>query len=245
MHIAVCQTSSHQKRALRHPDFEEFWQKHRKELHIKELPKFHFESQNNLSDADLVTGYIFYLLALKEKEQTKKYQVYLNTAINYGSFHALKNIVYDWILQPSDDKTKYCDILADHLLQLEDVIHQFKSPGYLLLATGYMTLAKAASGKDEAGRKSTAYSSVWKYLNLARLAEKDSTIEIHNAYFGQGLAFSNPWHFDTIDKILQEARDIISNFLSTPTQKFIANQATLEYKELSEIKKKPKLNQDL
>lgn len=240
--LAICQKFPQYKKALHHSDFTDFWRSRREALRLKGLPNFRFERQDNLSDADLVTGYTFYLLALKEKEkkQMENYQAYLADAMEHGSFHALKSMMYDWILQPLEDKTEYCNTLAAHLADLEKEVHRFKSPGYLLLATGYMSLAAAANDKDEIGRKDAAYQYLWKYLNWAQLAASDSEPEIHNAYFGKGLAFSNPWGLDSIDKILQGSRDSLENFISLSTQKLIKHQATLEYKNLYEASKESK-----
>ncbi len=220
-------------------DFAVFWQQRRESLRLSGYPDFRFQAQVGLDDADFVTGYIFYLLALKGKKdnQVKLYNGYLSQAIAHNSFHAIQKLLHDLETDNTDKNEGYCIRLVEKLQQLDESINQHGSPGYLLLANGYLHVALQAKRIEDAQAMSAAaFSCVWKYLNLAKFATENSTATTHNAYFGLDLAHSNPFNLPSIDSMLDECRGLAGDALPLTTQKLIKNQTRYDYNKLQEAK---------
>ena len=227
------------KNTLRHTDFTLFWQQRRESLCSTECPEFRFQAQAGLNDADFVTGYVFFLLALKQEESNKAdlYDNYLAKAVECSSFHAIEQFLRDLELQANkiaQNEDCYKPLL-DALHDLEPVISRHGSAGYMLLSNGYLYVALKTKLLEN-GRtiSDAAFSCVWKYLNLANIAMQHSTEAIHNAYFGLGLSRSNPFHIPTIDNMLNECRKLAGDALPIPTQKLIKTQTLYDYKKLHE-----------
>lgn len=231
----------HQKETLKHPDFTMFWQKRLESLSLNQKPSFHFQSQETIDDYDTVTGYVFYLLALKaKKESSADYNYYLNKAISHSSFHALQKYLHDVETIPTQKDESYCLALVETLQKLDPFINQLGSPGYLLLANGYLHIAIHAKNIDNSQLMiDGAFQCVWKYLNLALFAEKYSAAAIHNAYFGLGLTHSNPFNLPTLKDMLERCRTIAGDALPLPTQKLIKTQMLHEYSKRQEITSSP------
>ena len=216
------------KKTLRHADFDEFWQKRRESLRLSASPSFRFQRQPSLNDADFVTGYINYLMALKNKD-SRQYEEYLAMAIDHGSLHAVQTVVHSLIMA-NNKHPDYAVNLSKQLLLLDKFAERFGTPGYLLLANGYLHVAISTIGKPEAvAQNSAAFSFVWKNLHLAHLAEEDSAAAIHNAYFGKGVAASNSFKIASINKMLEHCREVAGDAFPLAMQNYVKNQAIREY----------------
>ncbi len=224
---------------LRQDDFNLFWQKSRENLRLNRYPNFCFMPQAGITDADFVTGYLFYVLALKRKKDgdsssNDDFISYLDQAIQFSSIHAAQIVLQTLEMRKIESFDSFCRELAECLLNLQKFANLHGTPGYIQLAVGYLHLAIQARSHGTATQSAAAFASVWKYLHLARLAEKDSAAEIHNGYFGLGLKLSNPFKIESIDAMLQECRKLAGDSLSLTEQGFIKQQATQEYHALKE-----------
>jgi len=216
------------KQTLRHADFDEFWQTRREGLRLSTSPSFRFQRQPSLNDADFVTGYIYYLMALKNKD-SNRYEEYLALAINHGSLHAVQTVIHSLIMA-NNKQSDYATNLSNQLLPLDKFAERYGTPGYLLLANGYLHVAISTVDKPEAAaQNSAAFSYVWKNLQLAHLAEEDSTAAIHNTYFGKGLEASNSFKIGSVNKMLEQCRQLAGDAFPLAMQNYVKNQAVREY----------------
>lgn len=201
------QTYPHRYRILRHEDFDGFWAERRKALN----PRVKFAAQKRILDIDLVLGYVFYLFALKAKEQypEAKFIEYLKLSLNFNSIHAAQTYLHKMILSNDEDKVKKTEAIAALLYNWENLASKHGTPGYLLLANGYLHLAQITSELKESGRYEAACFYLWKHLIQAELEESQSETSIHNAYFGEGLKLSNPEKIDTIETMKEKASQLI------------------------------------
>jgi hypothetical protein len=222
---------------LRHADFNLFWQERRESLRLSECPDFRFQTQIDINDADFVTGYVFYLLALKNKENSRMaiYDNYLAQSIELSSFHATQKLLHDLETDKTHQNQGNYKPLLETLHNLERNISRHGSPGYILLANSYLYVAiKTKLIEDSRAISDTAFSCVWKYLNLAKIAMQHSIESIHNAYFGFGLSRSNPFKLPTIESMLTECLKISGDALPLRSQKLITMQAQQDYKKIHE-----------
>lgn len=182
---------------LSNPKLNPFWENQFNSLRIDitELlttGSFQFRDPSPQSKADFYCGYQLYLAALKAKSKPDKFDLYIKQAIkSFNCFFAHRVVLTDLINAHQDcnkDELNECvKKVQNHVTQLE----QFKTPGFLVLAITYYYLAtfyQNGAARDESIK---CYQLSWKYLHLAELLEPFSDREIHNAYFGQGIALSN------------------------------------------------------
>lgn len=229
------------RQTLSQDAFIPFWQQRLAALSLTERPGFHFMAQKNVSDADFVVGYVFYLLALKyhKKGDEAEYKRYIDQAMAYSSFHAIRLILQP-LVKPKNPITADCvTTLAETLHNLRSFADDHASPGYLVLADGYLHLAAFAKKADNLAVCETAFTQAWKYLHLARLATADSSAEINNAYFGLGLEHGTTFKFDSIEKMLDACLKLAGKTLMLPQQNFLKNEAAREYGELIKAHKDP------
>lgn len=175
--------------------FAEFWRERRENLRVTAASDFRFMTQERLSDAHLVAGYLLYLQSAVEpkKPETDGRQM---TSTDYLSFHLVFKHLHSMLKALSSDED--LKVLAATLYNLESFAKMHGCPGFLLLANGYLQIAVhyQRSGIDNNSRD--AYTLCWNYLHLAELSESDSMAAINNAYFGRGLKLSNPLRLETI-----------------------------------------------
>ena len=95
------------------------------------------------------------------------------------------------------------------------------TPGYLLLASGYLQLAKIALDTEHTEQHHAAYYSAWKYLHLAKLSEPYCAAAINNAWFGKGMGLANPFQFNSIDEMILCCSSVAKNSL-TESDKYSA-----------------------
>ncbi len=86
----------------------------------------------------------------------------------------------------------------------------YKAPGYLLYAEVLFYSAQSLQTLDQ----STAqlyYELCYKHLLIAQELESDSTAEIHNAYFGHGVANGNNQRIKSIDLLIEKLRGFFND----------------------------------
>ena len=214
--------------------FSTFWQHRRDGINFVERPGFHFMAQKSVSDADFVIGYVFYLLALKshKKGDEAEYKRYVEQAVAYSSFHGAQLLLQQLMKSKTSPADDFLTNVAELLLGLHAFSDRCGCPGYLLLANGYLYLATLAKKAGDSSISEVAFEQVWKYLHLARLAKKDSSVEINNYYLGAEFEIANPFKLDSIEKMLDGCKKLAGTGLMLPQQNFIKNEATREYHEL-------------
>lgn len=207
--IQFVQSYPENHRILELKDFNDFWADKRAKL----CGKFAFVEQPNLPDMDFVCGYIFYLLAQieKKKSNSEEYEKYLAEALTYNSIHAAQTLLHDCIMQNPQDKTKHMELIASILNNWNGLATKHTTPGYLLLANGYLHLIKMGAELQNSDLFDNAGSLLWQNLTLAELYEPHSEASISNAYFGQGLKQSNPEHISTIQEIKEACAKFIKD----------------------------------
>jgi hypothetical protein len=231
IYLALYQTQfTTDREILSRSEFDSFWKMKREGLKLPQSHTFQFR-QSNIKDVDFVTGYLFYLLALSSRGtgDNKQLESALQNALNYSSIHALDMLVNQFIVAPVERISEYCDELALALQTMEPHAMQHGTPGYLLMAKGYLHLALAARGEEEQARQAAAFKLVLKNLYWASLAEEDSVDLIHNAYFGSGVKFGNPFKIDTIDNMINYCRELSGNVVPMAVQNFVRIEALREY----------------
>lgn len=200
--------------------FDDFWQKKRAELRLPNNPDFRFLAQPMIHDADLVTGYLLYLLELKPQQAGRL----INNndggfkATDFLSIHLvrLRLLRLYHVLEQATEKD--LEKLSRILFNLEGFAKVQGCPGYLLLADGYVQLALRYQKKQQEVECKAAYQLCWKYLHLATLSEPDSEESINNAYFGKGIVLSNPFKLNTIAEMKDYCRKAADVLLPLVTQ---------------------------
>lgn len=232
--LASYQTFFPKHRALLNSDvFQEFWKSKREQLHIPQSSAFRFEKSSTLSEMDFVIGYLFYLLALESKEHNdlNKYKMFVNHAINFYSIHAWYLVIYELITSPISDLSTTCNTIAEALQAFDAQITLHGTPGYLLMSKAYLYLGLIATHEDEKYRQMSAFKLALKNLEWARLDEKRSSADIHNAYFGKGLGAGNTFGINNIDQMLQALRGLLTPMMTTIEQDSIIKEANSTYKK--------------
>lgn len=216
--------------------FSDFWQERRNNIRITGMPEFRFMAQEQLSDADLVVGYLlFSYSAIKPKEASgSEKQI---TSTDYLSFHLIfKHLHHVYKSLAGDEDLKK---LAAILYNLESSAKIHGCPGFLLLANGYLQLAVRYQHSGLRNISQDAYKLCWKYLHLAELSEADSKAEINNAYFGKGLMLSNPLKLATIDEMKTNCCSLAETLLTAAIKVGAEREAEHSYQRVSEHRMRP------
>ncbi len=180
-------------------DFQPFWQEKMARIIVSNLPNFRFQETKSLNAFELTLGYYNYLQALKNPKQQNKY---IPQALSFHSFQALNYYAEDFIRQFQENKESLkLTVEAIPLFEKEAIYHG--TPGFLLVALLYYRLALSYKSSSQ-NKARNAFQLVIKNLELAILAEKESTIELYNAYFGQNLSQTNPFKQPSL-KAIQNA----------------------------------------
>ena len=188
---------------------------------------FQFRIPDIQSRADFYCGYVLYLAAIKEKsKENGKYEEYLTLSQSkFSSFYAIQEILNTYLSMCKDSsKNGPLDTLFNYLARESSDIQKFKTPGCLLLANSYFYLATFYQKLGLYDESIISYKECWKHLHGAKLLEKDSTKEIHNAYFGQGLILSNAFGLTAINTIKDRCLEVCSEALPYPVRHAIETQ---------------------
>ena len=214
---------------LRRPAFTDFWRAIRESLIIKDKPDFRFQQQSLLCDADFVSGYTYYLLAMQYKStDPAKHQDYFQKALQYHSFHAASFLLTQVLTASRTDRRTHCDNLARVLHALEPVVKVHRAPGFLLMAKGYFQLALVSRNDDDEARDHVGFDFMYKFLYMAKRLQDESSPAIHNAYFGEGLSQSNPFEVESIQDMLKLCIERSNGELIIGKQRFLEMEANKE-----------------
>lgn len=201
---------------LKNDVFIKLWEVKINQLKNHALGEFNFVIQPDLAGYNLFIGYFFYLNALRSKQQKEDftYTAQLKNAMNYQSFHAHQTVLHELFITPVLKLEDKLENIVKTLFSWEAFAKLHGTPGNLLLAKGYMQLAKLSADCESDIQAKTAYFLAWRHLHLAKHYEKKSEESINNAYFGQGLGLSNPFGFKTINEMLLACSKVAHNQLS-------------------------------
>jgi len=217
---------------LQEPAFDEFWHNRLTTLRLGKHPSFHFQSQPGLKDADLVTGYLLYILAVKKGDKELESRA---DFVNNVSMHLVRQRLHSVFIQLDQANQAEVEKFAAHLYNLEAFARLHGSPGYLLLTNGYMQLGFRYKQLMAMEQVAASYQTAWKYLHLAQLAEEGSEASINNAYFGQGLGLSNPYQLNSLAEMKALCTNVAGDLLPLTTQRIEENNARLAYQHNSEF----------
>lgn len=219
---------------IKHTDFEPFWEERRENVASQNVDsknadsKFVFAKQNPLLDIDLVLGYVFYLLSIsaKNKKDEKNYIKYLGLALKHHSIHAAQTVLNNILVDKKSSNENKAEILAATLNNWKYFADNYGTPGYLLLAYGYFQFLQLSNDQQNSDLYEAGCFCLWQNLILAELYETLSEASIHNAYFGKGLALSNPFNIPTIQQMKDEAATLI---VDESIKKNAENRARLSF----------------
>lgn len=228
----------HRLEQFRLPEFDDFWETWRDKLRLPNNPDFRFMLQPGIKDADLVIGYVLFLLELKPKEAGKEQ---CDTKVDmkptdYLSIHSIRHKlhqIYAVIGQANETDLEY---LGCVLYNLEAFAKLHQCPGYLLLANGYMQLAVRYQQLARTEQGSASFQLCWKFLHLAALSEPYSGESINNAYFGKGLSLSNPFRQKSIVEMKGYCRKAAADLLPLDLQNGAEKAASLMYQHTQKMK---------
>lgn len=219
-------------------ELQPFWENKFNRLRIVNEPGFQFRNPEPQSTADFYCGYVLYLAALKQKQMGREehYEEYLQLSLStFNSFYAIQEIVLSLIKACKDSHTN-AEALYKFIISQNSQIEQFKTPGYLLLANAYFYLAEFYQEEDLKLVSVGCYKTCWEKLYMAGLLEENSEREIHNAYFGHGLAASNVLGLNSINQIKDNCLKIASQALPYPVRISIERAADGKIKDESKAK---------
>ncbi|KTD59708.1 Ankyrin repeat protein [Legionella sainthelensi] len=219
-----CQQHPTIRKILALSEFDAFWKTQREAIRVKNLPQFRFRNSPRLSDMDITLGYLNYYLSLKYPEDKSHY---LQRAIFFHSYHAFKVYAHDCFMKMSSkEEGAFFDLLS-LLPSFEKEAAWLGTPAYLITANLYFKAALHLVKKDKALEASAAFQFVIKYLCLADRIESESENDIHNAYFSQGLAQSNPFKLSTIREMIQACIQSAGKYLDQNTIDIAMSSAKL------------------
>lgn len=211
-----CQQNTTIRKILALPDFDAFWKAQREAIRVKSLPEFRFKESPRLSDMEITLGYLNYYLSLTSSE---KKEYYLQRALPFHSYHAFKAYAHECSMQMSSkDENEEALLNLFHLLPVfEKEAEWLGTPAYLITANLYFKAALCLVEKNKPLEASAAFQGAIKYLHLASRVESESLNDIHNAYFSQGLAESNPFKLSTIQEMTQACIQQAGKYLDKNT----------------------------
>jgi hypothetical protein len=217
----------HHQASLKRAEFNSFWQKQLMLLGQTVEKHFHFEPQPGIHPMDWVSGYVFYLLALKSREnkQMSNYHLYLQSALGYQSFHALRLWMHEIIIRKEVSSFSSCQSLLTMVEQFYSIAKAHGSPGYLLLVNAYLQIALRAKGLSETqDMKKNAFAQLWRSLYFAKCMETQSKESVHNAYLGFGLSYSNALKANSIDELILASQEIAGDDLPSELRERIQKE---------------------
>lgn len=220
----------HRYPILKHEAFNEFWAEKRAELY----PKNPFVTQKHVRDCEFVLGYVFYLLSIKFKASSDKSEEFLQRALEFDSIHAAQTYLHQIIMKKGDQEEKI-EILEKTLSTWNRLAAKHGAPGFLLLANGYLHLAKTFLELNSSERYEEACFELWKNLTLVQLEEPQSEASINNAYFGHGFALGNPLKLPTVEEIKESASKIIADNTIKTRAATIANASFIDDESKSQL----------
>jgi ankyrin repeat protein len=222
--IEYCIENKTIRQLLAQADFQPLWQQKLAEIKFKTLADFRFQETTSLNAFELTLGYYNYFQALKDPQQQTKY---IQEALTLHSYQALHHYAEELILQFNDKKESLkLTVAALPFFEKEAVWHG--TPAYLLVALLYYRLALAYKPLNQ-DRARNAFQLVIKNLEFAILAEKNSSAEHNNAYFGQAFAEANPFNQPSLEAIKHECIKQAGSCLNQTDINFVIQAASLNF----------------
>ncbi len=218
-------------------DFSAFWTDRLSQLRVPSKSTFRFMPQPNVLNADLVTGYLIYLLELQARNQG---QVLEGKDSGLIFFYLMRKHLHDVYLLIPQYKTQDMEQLSKVLYNLEQFAKEQGCPGYLLLANGYLQLAVGFQRQHNMEHCELSFNLCWKYLHLAALSEKDSIASINNAYFGEGIILATPFKLASISEMKNHCLKAAGDVLTATGQKGAEQAAERMYQKASGSKEEEK-----
>lgn len=223
---------------FRLPEFEDFWETWRDKLRLPNTPDFRFMPQPGIKDADLVIGYVLFLLELKSKDATDERgdtEVDMKPT-DYLSIHSIRHKLHQIYVVIEQANETDLEHLTCVLYNLEAFAKLHQCPGYLLLANGYMQLALRYQQMRNTEPCTASFQLCWKFLHLAALSEPHSEESINNAYFGKGLSRSNPFRLESIVEMKGYCRKAAADLLPLDLQNGAEKAASVMYQHTQKMK---------
>lgn len=229
------------QKTLRKPDFNDLWHAKLSRLVMSESPDFKFVSQPGIGDADIFLGHIFYLMAIKNKQEgnLQDYKLYLKNSMIHHSIPGHQTCLHEIIFTEHANLDGVEKNVARLLEDWLTVANLQGTPGYLLLASGYLQLAKISLDIGHSEQHQLDYCAAWKYLHMAKLSEKYCDAAINNAWFGKGMGLSNPFQFQSIDEMILGCSAIAKATLSDEDKFKAESEAKREFGSLTQSLKSP------
>ena len=243
-----CHTNQNVQTLLALPVFEPFWTTKREAIRVKSRPMFCMQKTSRLSEQNIVLGYKYYLMSLAAADENQKKE-YLLRSLSYHSFHAFNKLAHEFFMKDMPVSEEQFLKLANLLPSLEEEAKWYGTPGYLRVANLYFKIAlyllklnNDSENPQTQNQISAAFQCALKNLERARQLESKSAAEINNAYFGDGLAKSNPFNFDSIKEMRAACIKAAGSFLdqiSINSTKMVsipvAKEETVSYPPCSEV----------
>lgn len=206
-----------------------------------ERTDFRFKKSANISAVEYLVGYIQTLLFIK-KSSIDDYDAFFALAFTYNSYYALNKGIERLVLSLYEKTIPVNqDSINMYLAIAETVVSYHGTPGYLALANLYFHLGlinkakSAALSRDDIemrpeilGQMDAYVGNAFRQLVMAELLFDASQNEIHNAYFGQGLACSNPFQLDSIAAMKRLLNSVFPDSLLPNIQQQIIRAAQTE-----------------
>lgn len=217
--------------------FDTFWAERLTALRLPTEPDFRFQEQPGLKNAEFVSGYLLFLLSLKSKSKNNgRRGKKLFKPADFLSFHSIRGDLHLIYLGLSEARVGDLIELMQTLYNLEVFAKLHRTPGYLLIANGYMQLAIHFKRLQLNERCAYAFERCWQYLHIAQLDEKESTASINNAYFGKGIVLATPFKLSTISEMKFHCQLIADSQLSINTQRIAEGAAKAMYKNILSLR---------
>lgn len=247
--IKIAENSPSLFNLIQHENLKELWQEAWRlmganPISVKKTDKEEFHDmlpQKKITCISLLFGYFYYQKALKIRQITGKLYTgleleYLKKAENHNSFHGLNalNKLDLKFLKLCERNKQHCPYVERIIQTAEIAANYHGTPGYLILAETYYSIAEYNHALNDDESVTLSLILCLQSLTSASLRMIESEAAINNAYFGQGLAASNPFKLDNIEDM---KKLIITNAGTYLTQEDIqyADQVSGLFKEDSNL----------
>lgn len=229
---ALCRDHPSLTPALTTAELASYWHQLREHFcPIDSDMSFQFKSQSYVPDSHLILGTIFSHLSLDKGDME---DTYLEKALSYNSFYALYAFVFQQCkaLQAEESGTpKYEDargFLVSWLVERESAFLRHQEPGLLLISYAYFSIALAAREHQDPDSLTLSLREALKYAHAAKRFSDFSEAECFNAYFGKGLARSNPYDLENTPAIIEKL-DAFASQVLTPKERMASIDTAKEY----------------
>lgn len=205
-----------------------FWENKFNKLRLPKDTSFSFRDPAPQTKADFYCGYILFLAALENKSDNILFHTYLVHSIEkFDCFYAIQLILVEKIKAIAIENTieAFNLYLKDIVSMRQAAVQQHRTPGCILLANIYLALAIYYQRLTNQPRANLCYIACWEQIHLAELLESSSTRQIHNAYFGKGLAYSNSLGLNSIVEFKTHVSKLAKDALKDSVKRVLESKA--------------------